>query len=128
MTCLETTFLVDLLREENGAAEVARSLDEAGERPTVTPVSAAEVWVGAHHGGETERAATTGLIESLTWLDFSRDCAKRAGIIQASLKREGNAIGFVDCLIAAVALEHDEPLVTRDADFERIEGLELVTY
>lgn len=128
MTCLETTFLIDLLRDDPAASEVAASMDEAGVRPTVTPVVAAEVWVGAYLVSEAERAAARGLVESLTWLDCNRDCARRAGEIQAGLRREGEPIGFVDCLIAAIAIEHGEPLVTRDSDFERIDGLDLVSY
>ncbi len=35
---------------------------------------------------------------------------------------------MTDCLIAAMAIEHREPLVSRDTDFERIEELQLYTY
>lgn len=128
MTCLESTFLVDLLRSDQAATAVAESLDEAGERPSVTPVSAAEVWVGAELGTDPERAAAARLIESLTWLDFDRGSARLAGSIQAALVREGDEIGIADCMIAAMAIEHDETLVTRDRVFERIPGLDLRTY
>lgn len=128
MTCLESTFLVDLLRSDQAATAVAESLDEAGERPSVTPVSAAEVWVGAELGTDPERAAAARLIESLTWHDFDRGSARLAGSIQAALVREGDEIGIADCMIAAMAIEHDETLVTRDRVFERIPGLDLRTY
>lgn len=128
MTCLETSFLIDLLRGHEGATELAESLDEAGERPTVTPVAASELWVGAGLGTGSEREAAAELLQSLTWLEFSREAAELAGKIQADLKREGNAIGFTDCMIAAVAMVHGESVVTRDSDFELVEGLDLVTY
>lgn len=128
MTCLETSFLIDLLRDEDEATEVAESIDEAGERATITPVSAAEVWVGAQLGTARERTAAAALIESLTWLECSRDSARLAGEIQADLRRDGSAIGFSDCMIAAIAMDHGQSLVTRDSDFERIEGLDLLSY
>jgi predicted nucleic acid-binding protein len=108
--------------------EVAFSTDEAGERPTVTPVSASEVWVGAHLGGGAERDAAAELIESLTWLDFCRSSARLAGEIQATAMREGAPTGLADSMIAAMAMESGEALLTRDSDFERIDGLELLSY
>jgi predicted nucleic acid-binding protein len=83
------------------------------------------VWVGAELGTAVERNAATALLESLTWLAFTREDARLAGELSAELRRSGDAIGFTDCMIAAFAIENVETLVTRDADFERIPGLEI---
>lgn len=128
MTCLETSFLIDLLRGDDAATEIAESIDERGKRATVTPVAASEMWVGANLGTAAERDSAAELLESLTWLEFSRKSAERAGEIQAELKRDGEVIGFTDCMIAAIAITHGETLVTRDSDFERIDDIETVTY
>lgn len=128
MACLETSFLIDVLQAEESAREVMEDLDDSNVRPSVAPVAAAECWVGAHLGSRAEHEATRELLESLTWLPFSRECARLAGDLQATLTREGVPLGFSDCLIAAVALEYDETLVTRDTDFERIPELRVQTY
>jgi predicted nucleic acid-binding protein len=128
MVCLDTSFLIDVLDAEQDAKAVMVDLDERGVRPTVTPVSAAELWVGANLGSVHEYEATAELLDSLTWLPFTRTAARRAGKLQADLSREGEPLAFTDCMIAAIALENDEKIVTGDDDFERIAELELQTY
>jgi tRNA(fMet)-specific endonuclease VapC len=103
-------------------------LDADGTRPTITPVTASEVWVGAYFGSAGELEATRELLDSLTWLSFSRSCARRAGKLQATLMRKGSSLGIADCMIAAIAIEHGEPLVTRDEDFSKIDELIVQTY
>jgi tRNA(fMet)-specific endonuclease VapC len=45
------------------------------------------------------------------------------------LKKRGELIGANDLWIAAAALRHNEPLVTRNArDFQRVPGLQILTY
>ena len=45
-----------------------------------------------------------------------------------SLKERGELIGANDLWIAAAALRHNEPLVTRNArDFQRVPGLQVLT-
>lgn len=128
MVCLDTSFLIDVLDGHDAARRTMDDLDERGAHATVTPVSAAELWVGANLGSVAEYETAAALLDSLTWLEFSRDCARRAGKLQASLKRDGEPLAFTDCMIAAIALENDEVLVTRDDDFERIPDLRLRTY
>jgi predicted nucleic acid-binding protein len=128
MVCLDTSFLVDVLEANEAARAVMDELETEREHLSVTPVSASELWIGGQLGSRAEYEATRGLLESLTWLDFSRNCARRAGRIQANLIREGGQLGIADCMTAAIALEHDESLVTADADFERVPELRVRTY
>ena len=128
MVCLDTSFLIDVLQARESAQELMVELDEQERRPAVTPVTASELWVGANLGSDEEYEATRNLLATLTWLDITRPCARRAGAIQASLKRGGNPLGFADCLIAATAIEHDQTLVTGDGDFERVPDLRVRTY
>lgn len=128
MVCLDTSFLIDVLDGHEAARAVMEELDERSTIGTVTPVSAAELWVGANLGSVAEYEASAELLDSLVLLEFSRDCARRAGKLQAALTRDGEPLGFTDCMIAAIAMENDEVLVTRDDDFERIGELQLRTY
>lgn len=128
MVCLETSFVIDVLQGRNGARPVMDEIRDEGRRPTITPVTASEVWVGAYFGSAGELEAARDLLDSLTWLDFSRECARRAGRLQADLADDGSPLGIADCMIAAMAMEHDQTLVTRDDDFERVPDLRLRTY
>lgn len=128
MPCLETSFVIDVLQGRNGARPVMEEIRDEKGRPTVTPVTASELWVGAYFGSAEELEAAQNLLDSLTWLDFSRDCARRAGRLQATLAEDGSPLGIADCMIASMAMEHGQTLVTRDDDFERVPDLRLRTY
>jgi len=126
MVCLETSFLIDLL-DDDVPQDVLKGVDESQD-VTVSAVAAAEVWVGAHYEGGGAVETARELLGSLVWLDVSRTVAYRAGALQAELKREGEPVGFLDCVIAATAIENGERLVTRDDDYERFPRLETLTY
>jgi len=128
MPCLETSFVIDVLQGRNEARPVMEEIRDEKGRPTVTPVTASELWVGAYFGSAAELEAAQDLLDSLTWLDFSRDCARRAGRLQADLAQDGSPLGIADCMIASMAMEHGQTLVTRDGDFERVPDLRLRTY
>ena len=50
------------------------------------------------------------------------------GAIHAALARAGTPIPQNDIWIAAVAREHELPLVTRDAHFRQVQGLIILTW
>ena len=52
--------------------------------------------------------------------------AKHSARISVALEESGRPIPENDLWIAAVALELEMPLVTRDAHFDRIEGLAVI--
>ncbi|MEN6397093.1 MAG: type II toxin-antitoxin system VapC family toxin [Methanoregula sp.] len=57
--------------------------------------------------------------------------AEAAGIyaeIACRLNGTGRHISTFDELIAAIALRHNEPLITRDEHYREIDGLELILY
>lgn len=128
MACLDTSFLIDVLNGDEAARETMQELDERSERNAVTPISASELWIGAHRGSVVEYRNTEELLESLLWLDVTRSCARRAGSLQAELLEDGSRLGFNDCLIAATAMEHGYELVAGDDDFDRIPDLRVRTY
>jgi len=128
MVCLDTSFLIDVLEANEAARELMDRFERDRTHLSVTPVTASELWIGATLGTDAEAETTRGLLDSLTWLPFSRGCAQRAGELQAGLIEDGREIGIADCMIAAIAIEHDEALVTRDDDFERIAELRTITY
>lgn len=54
---------------------------------------------------------------------------KKAGRIDRRLAANGRAIGMGDTIIAATAVVHEEPILTRNVDhFDRIDDVEIESY
>ncbi len=90
---------------------------------------------GLHHGvliaGARHRAgrlATLAYAERrFTVLPVDARVAPHYGRFLASVRRAGKPrLGTADALIAATATAHDLPLLTRDRDFNGLNGLEVV--
>jgi tRNA(fMet)-specific endonuclease VapC len=76
-----------------------------------------------------EHAAFLKFIEPFHVLPLSAETAWKTGQIRRRLRSAGRPVGDNDLLIAATALHHGIPLVTRNqSDFEDIEGLDVVGY
>lgn len=134
MIHLDTSFLVDLLREarkgEGGPAH--RFLEGRGEEEVrISFVVACELHAGAaastNPEGEGERVAMllTGIPQTLPDHHFP----VIYGGLFAELRRRGRPVSALDLLIGTSALADGAPLVTRNIrDFEPIPGLALLTY
>ncbi|HKZ49104.1 MAG TPA: type II toxin-antitoxin system VapC family toxin [Thermoplasmata archaeon] len=128
MRCLETTFVIDLLRGDAVAAELARTWHEAGEDLAVAAPTIAEVLTGAYYrGGEALKAALS-LLAQLEVLEIDRAVASEAGRIGAGLMRQGSAASRTDLLIAAAAMANHRILVTRDERYSQVPGLLVESY
>ncbi|MFW5964194.1 MAG: PIN domain-containing protein [Natronomonas sp.] len=127
---LDSTFLIDVLRGSGDVTDTIEELDAHGT-PFVSAVTVMELWEGIHlaDADESERAAVGALLTEITELPFDRECAMRAGKIDAELVATGEPIDETDVMIAATALVNERPVITRNVDhFRRIEGLEVETY
>lgn len=127
---LDTAFLVDVLRGIDAAETRERQLDERGVG-TVSAVSTMELWEGIQRAdaSDDERVAVERLLTGLAEAEFDRDVAMLAGELNAALADRGEPIDVEDVMIAATALERDEPVLTRnESHYDRIEGLAVETY
>jgi tRNA(fMet)-specific endonuclease VapC len=69
------------------------------------------------------------LLDALQLLAFTGETAVIAAKIRASVEAAGKAIGPMDLLIAATALEHELILASGNiAEFERVPGLKAVSW
>jgi predicted nucleic acid-binding protein len=69
------------------------------------------------------------LLETFRILEVTSHIALAYGRIDRALRRAGTPLGINDLWIAATALAHDLPLVTRNTGhFTRIPGLQIVDY
>jgi len=108
-TLLDTDVLIDHLQGHR-----ALELDEL----TVSVITQAELFAG----NQREEPAIEALLTRLTTVDVDATIARVAGRIRRSTR-----LGLADALIAATAVEHQLPLMTRNRrHFERVPGLQLV--
>jgi len=94
-----------------------------------TSVSSAEFLYGAKKSGKKKvYDVSEKFLGFFPILSFDAESAIIYADIASSLSGSGRHISTFDELIAAIALRHDEPLVTRDRHFSAIDGLEIISY
>lgn len=117
----DTTYAIALLNQQPAALAALEDLD-----PFFLPVIVlGELIFGA---ARSERIVeNTARIEALAArvpiLPCDDDTAWLFGTIKTSLWTKGRPIQDNDVWIAALALQHDLTLVTRDSDFNHVDGL-----
>lgn len=131
MVCLDTSFIVDLLRGKKETSSLTKKLDEKEEQIYISSPSIMELVKGAHLSNniENEINSINNLLSSLVVLDFDRDSAFIAGEIEAGIRKSGNVIEVEDIMIGAIALQNNEILITKNKKhFEKIQGLKIQSY
>jgi tRNA(fMet)-specific endonuclease VapC len=129
--CLDTTFLIDFLRELPEAVEKARELRESGSDLCTTSINAFELYIGAIRSVDPKRTARLdALLKDLRILVLGRGEAEEAASIMVELMRKGKPVEIRDALIAGCMLRNAyRSIVTRNVeDFTRISSIDLVTY
>ena len=130
MKCLDTDFLVAILRGRDDAKRKMTDLDGEGRHGT-TAVNAFELFYGAHKS--TQRVAnidkTRSLLGRLDVLPLEQDASEAAGEILADLTAQGVSIDFRDAMIAGIAKTNGLALVTRNrGHFSRVKNLKLESW
>ena len=131
MRCLDTCFVIDLLRGTPGAESKAEELDGEGGA-AIASISAFELWIGAlSYGPPTGPGAELRrVLDRLDILDLDGEAAETAARIFRSAQRGGRSIEQNDALVAATSITKGcSALVTRNTrHFEGIRGLKLEAY
>jgi len=126
---LETTFVVDLEREA-AASSLGPAHGFLDAHPdhglAIALTSAGELASGS---SLAERLSWETLVQRFRILLPDREVAWKYGQIYRYLSDNGRLIGANDLWIAATALAHGLPIVTRDTGhFRRVPGLEVMGY
>ena len=127
MNCIDTDFLVAVLRGRKEAERRMEELDKEGRQAT-TSVNALELFYGAHRSRESRNnlERTNALLGRMDVLPLDLRASNKAGEILADLAEEGDAIDFRDALIAGISVVNGLPVMTRSRDhFSRVKGLKL---
>ncbi|OAQ53763.1 PilT protein [Natrinema mahii] len=122
---LDTSFLIDLFDGRRHAFEKGRELSDDGTIQRVPAPVVMELSYGAAFGDEDERRAVRNALRMYPIVEQTDHIAQRAGqlLAQADLAADGQSgIDKVDPMIAAVADQYDEPVLTDTvADFEALD-------
>lgn len=62
----------------------------------------------------------------LIFLHSTKEIAESAGNLYHTLQQRGQKLPLADCTIASYSLYYKIPLITRDLDFKRFPGLEVI--
>lgn len=127
---LDSTFLHDLLREDDDAVATLEELIENGTPVALSTLTVFEVGIGLRGDAAVLRDRFHSVVDEMTVCSLGREQADRALSIQHRLYDRGEPIGAVDVLLAGTAATLDDPRVlTRNVDeFARIESIEVVEY
>lgn len=134
MTHLDTSYLVDLLREvARGEEGPATALLErlAEEELGVSVHVVCELHAGAElsRDPDRERSRVAEFVRTLALSVPDERFAPEYGRVLAELRRRGESISSMDLLIATGALVDGAALVTRNTrEFERVPGLRVIAY
>jgi len=117
----------------NDASAVRKAADLSGASVSIivgTPtVLELYVGVGLSVRSAEEREKVLGILRSLPHLSLDIASASKAGMIYAQRVKEETKIDPEDAMLAGIAIQNNEPLLTRNRkDFAGIPELKVETY
>jgi tRNA(fMet)-specific endonuclease VapC len=131
MLLADTSFVIDLMLNDEGAVEKAKELAEGSIPVFLGTPTLFELYVGVGLSvkSEAEGEKIRDTVGSLTQVPLDAPSAIRAGLIYARKMREGTKIDAEDAMLAGIALENNQPILTRKKKhFSGIHGLRVEDY
>ena len=133
MILLDTTFLIDLLRERKNA--VNKAIELVGkDKLATTYVNIYELLLGVYSikgiDHEKKLQDVEKLLDKLEVLTLNKESTINSAKISGELALKGQMIGDTDCIIAGIALSNNINIIlTRDKEhFKRIKGIKIESY
>ena len=114
---VDTTVWIDFFADKKcEQVRILTSLLKERENICLCGIILTEILQGIRH--DEDYAKIRLLLESAIFLEMSRQTFLRAADMYRLLRRRGITIrNSLDCMIAAVAVEHQLPLLQHDRDF-----------
>jgi len=121
MILVDTSVWVDFLRgEKSGTGRTLRRLIEDEEDLALTGIILTEILQGVRDDGDFQ-ALQSYFLEFPIYQPRGLETYLKAARIYRDCRKKGKTVRkTVDCIIAAVCLEHGLTLLHQDADFDRI--------
>jgi hypothetical protein len=129
MPIADTTFVIDLMRRDQGAISLYEAYEHQGIALQTTGITALELYKGAFFSGTAQnRLKVAALLELFTVLPIDETLYEAFGRISAARALRGDAIGDFDEVISTLALLTDGEIITRDRHFSKIPHLKIISY
>lgn len=130
MPLLETSFVIDVLRNKDTAVAFLKKLEQEEPRLFIASPTVMELWEGAlkSRGPAHEKQKIEALLFTANILPFDLRAAKQTAEFLVVLAQQGLSIQLPDVMIAATAVTNGEKLVTADAHYKRISELGVINY
>lgn len=123
---LDTNIVIDLFK---GRRDIADKIDAAQKVYLPIP-TLAELYLGAENSLRKAHhlEQISAFLKLTEVLNTSHRTAELYSVLKAHLRRQGTPIPENDIWIAALAKEHDLPVITRDKHFKNLPGLQIVEW
>ena len=131
MICMDSDFMISILRGNEEAKIKAKQMEEESRGITTTAINALEIYIGivAVDGVTGKRVEKTReFLTNIPILPLDGNAAERTAYILNTLKKHGKEIGLKDSMIAGIVIENKVSILTRNIKhFERVAGLKIET-
>lgn len=126
MVLLDTAAVIHLSQENKTLVAKIAALEALGQRIRVATPAVFELAAGSPPGIEQRRKRLLNHLESVVFTEMH---AEVGGALFRTLKNQGQDIGVLDCMMAAVALVENELLLSPNIKhFSRVSGLKVEGY
>lgn len=128
---VDTDVLIDVMQDDEQARRRVEDLESKRVPLRLSSISLFELYhsIERVEDSDERRRRIEAVLESKPTYPADEAVMKKAGRIDGRLASEGRAVGIGDTVIAATALVHEEPVLTRNVEhFERIDGVGIKSY
>tara|TARA_Y100000310_G_C20643596_1_gene795323 strand:- start:1593 stop:1985 length:393 start_codon:yes stop_codon:yes gene_type:complete len=128
---IDTTFAIDVMRNEPKAVEKLHALLSKKGMPHVTSPTIFEIFSGVAQSNkpDSEKEKVLDLLANQIIVDLDEKSAEEGGKIDGTLVKEGKMIDPVDSMIAGIAITKGHGVLTRNLKhFSRVKDLKVETY
>ena len=127
----DTSFLIDILNGDENAETVLELVERENRPEKIASITSLELYEGVERSQkpDAEKQKVLRVLDSKHVVPADHGIMKHAGELSGRLIENGEQIDREDCIIAATAIQENEPVLTRNnSHFERIPNLDLETY
>ena len=130
MPVLDSSFIIDLIRKKEEALQKLSELEDEYSSISTTEINILELYRGAYLSTKVNNnlEQVKEILKGFHILELDESVYEVYASLSANLISKGNSIGSFDELIAAIALCHNEKIVTRDKHFKEIHQLDVIIY
>lgn len=127
----DTSFLIDIINGDEDAMATLELVERENRPEKISAVTSLELYEGVERSEKpaAEKRSVLRVLDSKHVIPADHDIMKHAGELSGRLVSEGQRIDREDCIVAATAIQENEPVLTRNqSHFDRIPNLDVETY